>query len=90
MIHLPKQMLSCLERAGLRYKEVVDTYCQCPTHEDQNPKVQIYKDDWFVNCHADGPLPHHHKSVPRTTPSVWLQLGRKRAELLSNVVENKR
>lgn len=46
-------VLSCLEMAGLRYK-VGHRYIlsQCPTHEDQNPSVQIYKDDWFVNCHA--------------------------------------
>lgn len=42
-----------LDAAGLQYR-VQSRYIisQCPFHEDKNPSVQIYKDDWFVLCHA--------------------------------------
>lgn len=58
-------VLSCLERAGLRYKRGGRyILAQCPTHEDQNPSVQIYKDDWFVNCHAGCGRYHITKAFP--------------------------
>lgn len=58
-------VLSCLEGANLHYK-VGHRYIlsQCPTHEDQNPSVQIYKDDWFVNCHAGCGRYHITKAFP--------------------------
>lgn len=37
---------------------------QCPTHEDKHPSVQIYKDDWFVNCHAECGRFHITKAYP--------------------------
>lgn len=37
---------------------------QCPTHEDANPSAQIYKDDWFVNCHATCGRYHISKAYP--------------------------
>lgn len=46
-------ILACLERAGLRYKNGSRyILTQCPLHEDRNPSTQIFKDDWFGNCHA--------------------------------------
>jgi hypothetical protein len=37
---------------------------QCPTHDDRHPSVQIYKDDWFVNCHATCGRFHITKAFP--------------------------
>lgn len=58
-------VLRCLDSAGLRYK-VGRRYIlsQCPTHDDTNPSVQIYKDDWFVNCHAGCGRYHITKAFP--------------------------
>ena len=41
---------------------------QCPTHEDKHPSVQIYKDDWFVNCHATCGRYHITKAYPELRP----------------------
>lgn len=58
-------VLRCLERQGLRFKEGHRyILSQCPTHEDVNPSVQIYKDDWFVNCHAGCGRFHITKAYP--------------------------
>lgn len=55
-----------LDNAGLRYKQGGHRYIlsQCPTHEDKHPSVQIYKDDWFVNCHAGCGRYHITKAFP--------------------------
>jgi hypothetical protein len=58
-------VLSCLEGAGLRFKRGSRyILSQCPTHDDENPSVQIYKDDWFVNCHAGCGRFHITKAFP--------------------------
>lgn len=59
------EVLRCLDSAGKRYK-LGSRYilAQCPTHEDENPSVQIYKDDWFVNCHAGCGRYHITKAFP--------------------------
>jgi len=54
-----------LDLAGLRYKQGHRyILSQCPTHEDKHPSVQIYKDDWFVNCHAGCGRYHITKAFP--------------------------
>lgn len=54
-----------LDRAGLKhYDKGRYLLAQCPTHEDQHPSVQIYKDDWFVNCHATCGRFHITKAFP--------------------------
>lgn len=58
-------VLSCLEGAGLHYKNGSRyILSQCPTHEDVHPSVQIYKDDWFVNCHSGCGRYHITKAFP--------------------------
>lgn len=59
-------VLAALDRAGLKYKTPGHRYIlsQCPTHEDKHPSVQIYKDDWFVNCHAGCGRYHITKAFP--------------------------
>ena len=58
-------VLSCLEQAGLKYKNGHRyILAQCPTHDDDNPSVQIYKDDWFANCHAGCGRYHITKAFP--------------------------
>lgn len=63
-------VLAALDRAGLHYKRPGHRYIlsQCPTHEDKNPSVQIYKDDWFVNCHAGCGRYHITKAFPELRP----------------------
>lgn len=63
-------VLQCLERGGFRYKRG-NRYIlsQCPTHDDKNPSVQIYKDDWFVNCHAGCGRFHITKAFPELRSS---------------------
>lgn len=58
-------VIFALQKRGLRFK-VGQRYIlsQCPTHEDRNPSVQIYKDDWFVNCHAGCGRYHITKAFP--------------------------
>lgn len=63
-------VLSCLEGAGLKYKQGSRyILSQCPTHEDAHPSVQIYKDDWFVNCHAGCGRFHITKAFPGLRPT---------------------
>lgn len=56
-----------LENAGLQYR-VQSRYivAQCPLHDDKNPSAQIYKNDWFVLCHAgcEGGRFHITKAFP--------------------------
>jgi len=56
---------SCLDQAGLRYIDK-DRYilAHCPSHDDTHPSVQIYKDDWFANCHAGCGRFHITKAFP--------------------------
>lgn len=61
-----------LEGAGLKFKQGHRyILSQCPTHEDKHPSVQIYKDDWFVNCHAGCGRYHITKAFP-----ALMQIGR--------------
>lgn len=56
-----------LEGAGLKYRQGSRyILSQCPLHEDAHPSVQIYKDDWFVKCHAgcEGGRFHITKAFP--------------------------
>jgi hypothetical protein len=63
-------VLSYLESAGLKYKNGHRyILSQCPIHEDENPSVQIYKDDWFVNCHAGCGRYHITKAFPQLRPN---------------------
>lgn len=58
-------VIAALQRAGLRFKAGKRyILSQCPTHEDRNPSVQIYKDDWFVNCHSGCGRYHITKAFP--------------------------
>lgn len=62
-------VLRCLDAAGLKYKQGSRyILSQCPTHEDAHPSVQIYKDDWFVNCHAGCGRYHITKAFPELRP----------------------
>lgn len=62
-------VLACLESQGLKYKNGSRyILSQCPTHEDKNPSVQIYKDDWFVNCHSGCGRYHITKAFPDLRP----------------------
>lgn len=55
-----------LDRASLKhYDKGRYILAQCPTHEDAHPSVQIYKDDWFVNCHATCGRYHVTKAFPQ-------------------------
>jgi DNA primase len=60
-------VLRQLDSAGLQYR-VQQRYIisQCPFHEDKNPSIQIYKDDWFCLCHAgcEGGRFHITKAFP--------------------------
>lgn len=59
------EVLQALEGANLRYRNGARyILSQCPTHEDKHPSVQIYKDDWFVNCHAGCGRFHITKAFP--------------------------
>jgi len=69
-------VLRCLDSAGLRYKQGHRyILSQCPTHEDSHPSVQIYKDDWFVNCHAGCGRYHITKAFPELRPERASQQG---------------
>lgn len=58
-------VLTALSAAGLKFKNGSRyILSQCPTHEDAHPSVQIYKDDWFVNCHAGCGRYHITKAFP--------------------------
>lgn len=70
-------VLSALEGAGLKFKNGSRyILSQCPTHDDKNPSVQIYKDDWFVNCHSGCGRYHITKAFP--------ELRQERSALSSN------
>lgn len=59
-----------LDRAGLRWTDKGRyLLSQCPTHDDVHPSVQIYKDDWFVNCHATCGRFHITKAFPTLRPT---------------------
>lgn len=59
-----------LDGAGLKY---IDKgryiLAHCPSHDDKHPSVQIYKDDWFVNCHASCGRFHITKAFPSLRPN---------------------
>ena len=58
-------VISALEGQGLKFKNGSRyILSQCPTHDDKNPSVQIYKDDWFVNCHSGCGRYHITKAYP--------------------------
>lgn len=54
-----------LDAAGCKYYDKGRyILSQCPTHEDKHPSIQIYKDDWFTNCHATCGRYHITKAFP--------------------------
>jgi len=60
-------VLRCLEQQGLQYKNGQRyILSQCPLHDDASPSAQIFKDDWFVLCHAncEGGRFHITKAFP--------------------------
>lgn len=58
-------VMNALDRVGKKFKNGSRyILAQCPTHEDEHPSVQIYKDDWFVNCHAGCGRYHITKAYP--------------------------
>lgn len=58
-------VLLCLERAGLKFRNGSRyILSQCPLHDDENPSTQIFKDDWFVDCHAGCGRFHITKPFP--------------------------
>lgn len=66
-------VLACLEAAGLEYKRGGRyILTQCPLHDDKNASAQIYKDDWFVKCHAgcEGGRFHITKAFPELRPQA--------------------
>lgn len=59
-----------LDAQGLHYQDKGRyILAQCPTHDDKHPSVQIYKDDWFVNCHANCGRYHITKAFPNLRPT---------------------
>lgn len=65
-------VLRCLEQAGLEFKNgtrYILSQCPMPDHEDKHPSVQIYKDDWFINCHAGCGRHHITKAFPDLRPN---------------------
>lgn len=59
------EVLRCLDSANLKHMDRGRyILAQCPTHDDAHPSVQIYKDDWFVNCHAGCGRYHITKAFP--------------------------
>lgn len=64
------EVLACLEAAGLKHKRGHRyILTQCPTHDDKQPSAQIYKDDWFVNCHSGCGRFHITKAFPELRPN---------------------
>lgn len=60
-----EDVMRCLDMAGLKYKQGHRyILSQCPTHDDRHPSVQIYTDDFFVNCHAGCGRYHITKAFP--------------------------
>lgn len=61
-----EDVLRQLDSAGLRYK-VLQRYIlsQCPLHDDAHPSVQIFRDDWFANCHSGCGRFHITKAFPQ-------------------------
>ena len=42
-----------LEARGLKWSDKGKyLFIQCPRHEDQHPSAQLFKDTWWVHCHA--------------------------------------
>lgn len=69
-------VLGALEANGLRYKNGSRyILTQCPLHADENASAQIYKDDWFVKCHAgcEGGRFHITKAFPHLRKSNYSQ-----------------
>lgn len=72
-------VLACLEMEGLRYRNGSRyILSQCPLHEDKNASVQIYKDDWFVKCHAGCEGGRFH--ITKAFPQLRARDGRSSAE----------
>lgn len=65
-------VLRCLDQANLKYRvgsKYVLTQCPMPDHQDKTPSAQIYKDDWFVNCHSGCGRFHITKAFPELRDS---------------------
>lgn len=59
-LHL-SEIVDCLNSRGLKFRDHGRyLLSQCPQHSDTNPSAQIYKDDFFVNCHVCGRLSPYH------------------------------
>lgn len=82
------EVLSALEGAGKKYRNGSRyILAQCPTHDDDHPSVQIYKDDWFVNCHAGCGRYHITKAFPELRPNsgqVYAPQQRQKSENSQN------
>ena len=80
-------VLRCLDQAGLKYK-TGHRYIlsQCPTHDDSNPSVQIYRDDWFVNCHSGCGRYHITKAFPNLRQNIP---GASKAPVASNRIKSR-
>lgn len=64
-------VMACLDQAGLKWKDGSRyILSQCPTHDDANPSVQIFKKDWFVNCLAGCGRYHITKAFPELNPNL--------------------
>lgn len=85
-------VLNALSAAGLRYQNKGRyILSRCPTHEDKHPSVQIYKDDWFVNCHATCGRYHITKAFPdlRGEDRNYSSSNRQRVQRKKEVTEKK-
>jgi hypothetical protein len=70
-------VISCLEAAGKRFKNGSRyILAQCPKHDDATPSAQIYKDDWFVNCHSVCGRYHITKAYPELRRDNYYPAGR--------------
>lgn len=73
-------VLRALDQAGLKWKDGRRyILSQCPLHDDEHPSVQIYKDDWFANCHSGCGRFHITKAFPdlrQTNSGTYQQIKR--------------
>lgn len=90
-----EDVLRQLDSAGLRYK-VLQRYIlsQCPLHDDAHPSVQIFRDDWFANCHSGCGRFHITKAFPqlrnpRNSSSAGVRTAPRRAASESELSDYK-
>lgn len=61
------EVIAALESQGLHYQvghRYILSQCPMPEHDDRSPSVQIFKDDWFMNCMAGCGRSHVTKAFP--------------------------